>query len=144
MKPVVDAFRKAQGISFTSGIPVGRTSHIDVLEVKGEKFAPKTDDYEKRLAGNLTDDTYGWNSKYFNKNWHIKTKGTSTPTSKERKDEIELGYKATRHSDGATSTNKNQRAAQDALKPEAKENTKITVKVIDADGTVREYVIDKK
>lgn len=144
MKPVVDAFRKAQGISFTSGIPVGRTSHIDVLEVKGEKFAPKTDDYEKRLAGNLTDDTYGWNSKYFNKNWHIKTKGTSTPTSKERKDKIELGYKATRHSDGATSTNKNQRAAQDALKPEAKENTKIKVKVVDADGTVREYEIDKK
>lgn len=144
LKPLVDAFRDAQGISRRSGIPVGQTLNLDVITVNGKTYSPKADD-GTRLKTYTDNKWFGWGSKYYSGDWKYPTEGVSTATGKERKSEDSVKYKATRESDKKEAEDENQIKAQDKLRPEARDGveTTVTVKNIEGQGSY-EYQVEAK
>ena len=144
LKPLVDAFRDAQGISRRSGIPVGQTLNLDVITINGKTYSPKADD-GTRLKTYTDNKWFGWGSKYYSGDWKYPTEGVSTATGKERKTEGSSYYRATRESDREVAEDENQIKAQDKLRPEAKDGieTTVTVKNIEGQGSY-EYRVEAK
>ena len=142
LKPLVDAFRKAQGISFKSGIPKkGTKFNLDVIIINGKEYSPKADSDGSRLAKYTSNEEYGWGSKFFDPNWVPKSKGRAQSTVGERKVVHEATYTSTRKSDNKSVTGQDEKATQDALKPNAKEGTEINVTVTYSDGSQNRYKV---
>lgn len=141
LKPLVDAFRDAQGISRRSGVPNGQTLHLDVITVNGKSYSPKADEDGARLKEFTSNKWFGWGSKFFSGDWKIPTDGVSKATSSERRITHDPTYTSTRKSDGATNTGKNERQTQEALRPELENGVKKNVKVTSSDGTSYEYKV---
>jgi len=144
LKPLVDAFRDAQGISRKSGVPTGQTLHLDAITVNGKSYLPKADADGSRLKEFTSNKWFGWGSKFFSGDWEIPTEGVSTVTSKERRITHEPTYTSTRQSDGATSTGQDERATQDSLRPAEETGVETTVTVKSSDGTEYEYKVGPK
>ena len=144
LKPLVDAFRDAQGISRKSGVPTGQTLHLDVITVNGKSYLPRADEDGARLKEFTSNKWFGWGSKFFSGDWEIPTEGVSTVTSKERRITHEPTYTSTRQSDGATNTGQDERATQDSLRPAEETGVETTVTVKSSNGTEYEYKVRPK
>ena len=143
LKPLVDAFRKAQGISRKSGIPVGQTLNLDVITVNGKTYSPRADD-GTRLKKYTDNKWFGWGSKYYSGDWKYPTEGVSTATGKERKSEDSVKYRAIRKSDNKKAEGDTQENAQKELIPDAKEGVKTTVTIYNIHGESSSHIVEPK
>lgn len=134
IKPFVDAFRRSQGIGFRQGLPVNQTVAFKEITVNGITYKPVQAD-EETIKKCTSNEWFGYKSSYFTDNWNIKTEGNAKVNGQKV-------YTSTRNSDNATNTGNNEKATQDALIPEAEENTKITVEITSVDGSKRQEIVN--
>ena len=149
IKAAVDAFRKAHGISFQSGIPVGQKIQFKPFTVNGTTYYPDKNGADNK-DGALN--TFGWQSPFFNQKWDVKPKEISRLTVKEYKDGEKTVYVGVRtNADGTTEEFRSEESADAVVKnltPEASKDAdiKLTITVKDSEGntTQRTKTINKK
>ena len=136
---LTNIFRETHDIGRKQGLPLymknGKEFAFKPITYKGQTYYPSAaspEDIEKCTSKAW----YGYGNSYFDPNWKHQSQGYASSG-----DNI---YTSTRTSDGAKASGLDERNTQEVLIPEAKENTRTTVTITNADGTVRKVIVDEK
>jgi len=79
LKPLVDAFRKAHGISNKHGVPAGKDVVLRDITIGGKTYAAKADTDGARLKQFTSNEYFGWGAEYFNDPEALKKKNLGAP-----------------------------------------------------------------